>query len=212
MTEIEIRGKLSTKDFIRLFDFFQKDGKLKDHYQRLSVDISPGFNKKTRRWNNSNQTDIRIKKSNDKEKLSIKMGNFADKSREEIEVKLQPGEFLTALALFEALGFKSGMIYHWESWEFEYKDFEVKLSKHAKDYYTFEIEAEKRQNPDLLAKELNLHPYTEKEYYEAIVWQNRNIYKIYKRDIVEKMLRVLFPLDTSEKLPIRRLQGDFYTG
>ncbi len=192
MIEIEIRGKLSTKDFIRLFDFFQKEGKLKDHYRRLSVDISPGFDEKTRKWNNPSKTDIRIKKSDDKEKISIKIGHFADKEREEIEAKLQPGEFLKALALFEALGFQSGMIYYWESWEFEYKNFEIKLSKYAKDYYIFEIETKKGYDPDLLASELSLHPWSEKEYYEEIVWQNRNIHKIYKKSVAKKMLRTLF--------------------
>ena len=192
MTEIEIRGKLSPRDFIRLFDFFQKEGKLKDHYRRLSVDISPGFDEKTRKWNNPGKTDIRIKKSDDKEKISIKIGHFADKEREEIEVKLQPGEFLKALALFEALGFQSGMIYYWESWEFEYKNFEIKLSKYAKDYYIFEIETKKGYDPDLLASELSLHPWSEKEYYEEIVWQNRNIHKIYKKSVAKKMLRTLF--------------------
>ena len=192
MTEIEIRGKLSPRDFIRLFDFFQKEGKLKDHYRRLSADISPGLDEKTRKWNNPSKRDIRIKKSDDKEKISIKIGYFADKEREEIEVKLQPGEFLKALALFEALGFQSGMIYYWESWEFEYKNFEIKLSKYAKDYYIFEIETKKGYDPDLLASELSLHPWSEKEYYEEIVWQNRNIHKIYKKSVAKKMLRKLF--------------------
>ena len=84
------------------------------------------------------------------------------------------------------------MIYYWESWEFEYKDFEIKLSRYTNDYHVFEIEAKKGHDPNSLANELNLHPYTEKEYREAIIWENENIHRIYRKSTAGKMLRILF--------------------
>ena len=191
MTEIEIRGKLSKSDFENLFPFLNKNGKIKNHYHRLSADISFGFDNTQRKWNNTTRIDLRIKKSDDEEKITAKIGRFDRKEREEIEVKLIPGEILNALDLFEALGYKSGMIYCWESWEFDYKKFEIKISKYTNDYYTFEIESSV-SNPDLLAKELNLKPYTQKEYKRTIEWENKNIHRIYKKETFEMLLKSLF--------------------
>ena len=65
MIEIEIRGKLSKPEFEKLFIDLNKEGELGDHYHRLSVDLSPGFNPTTKTWENSSGTDIRLKKSDD---------------------------------------------------------------------------------------------------------------------------------------------------
>lgn len=192
MTEIEIRGKINQKEFNYLFELFAKKGKLVDHYHRLSVDISPGFDQTTRMWPKSSPMDIRIKKSDDKEKISIKVGHFNKKKRQEIEVKLQPGEFVEALNLFELLGYKTGMIYSWESWEYAYQGFEVKLSKYSNEYFTFEIEGKEKLAVNGLAKQLNLRPYTKEEYRQAIDWENQNIHQIYSRKKVEKLLKLSY--------------------
>ena len=80
---------------------------------------------------------ISVKKSDEKEKLSVKMGSFHEKERKEVEVKLQTGQFSSALDFLEALGYNSGMIYYWESWEFDYHGVEIKLSKYTDEYFTF---------------------------------------------------------------------------
>lgn len=191
MTEIEIRGKLLKADFERLFIFLENNGKIKDHYHRLSVDISAGFNEATKSWDYSSLFDLRIKKSDDKEKITMKVGSYDKKERREIEVKLLPGEMLNALSLFEVMGYKTGMIYYWESWEFDYRDYEIKLSKYTDDYYTFEIESS-LSDPNLLAKELSLAPYTKEEYQKAIEWENQNIHQLYKKKEIEKLLKTMY--------------------
>ena len=191
MIEVEIRGKLIKAEFEKLFALLRRKGELKDHYHRLSIDISPGFDEKTRKWSNTTQVDLRIKKSDDKEKISAKIGSYDQKGRGEVEVKLASGELPNALDLFEALGFRSGMIYYWESWEFDYKDFEIKLSKHSEDYYTFEIESSKA-DPNLLAEELNLKAFNKEEYREAIDWENRNIHRLYKKETVQELIQLMF--------------------
>jgi len=56
MTEKEIRGKLSKDKFDELFKLLTSEGKLADHYHRLSIDLSPGFDPKTKTWKNSSGT------------------------------------------------------------------------------------------------------------------------------------------------------------
>jgi len=192
MTEIEIRGKLSIDKFNKLFEFLSDHSDLVDHYHRLSVDLSPGFDPETKIWKNSSGTDIRLKKSDDKEKLSIKTGNFHDKERKEVEVKLQTGQFLSALDFLEILGYNSGMIYYWESWEFNYKGVEIKLSKYTDDYFTFEIEGKENSDVDAIAKEFELVSYSPEDYRKAIDWENQNIHQLYTRELTENLLKSKF--------------------
>ncbi|HBP51191.1 MAG: hypothetical protein US68_C0006G0089 [Candidatus Shapirobacteria bacterium GW2011_GWE1_38_10] len=189
MTEIEIRGKITKEKFNEVMALMNKDASLKDCYKRLSVDISPGFNEVDRSWQNVSGVDLRIKKSGSKEKISAKMGNFNDKEREELDIKLEEGQILETIKMFVRLGLGKGMIYQWESWEFDFEDFEVKLSKYTDDYYTFEIESGTGKNdPDDLTKKLGLVPYSDEEYKEAIVWENRNIHQLFSIEAVEKIL------------------------
>mgnify|MGYP001430171609 CR=1 FL=1 len=192
MTEIEIRGKLSKEKFEELFKLLTSNGKLADHYHRLSIDLSPGFDQTTKTWKNSSGTDIRLKKSDDKEKLSVKMGSFHEKERKEVEVKLQTGQFLSALDFLETLGYNSGMIYYWESWEFNYQGVEIKLSKYTNGYFTFEIEGKENSNVDAIAKNFELTSYTQDQYRQAIDWENQNIHQLYSRELVENLLKSNF--------------------
>ncbi len=192
MTEVEIRGGLPKGKFEKIFQQLQTEGKLIDHYRRLSVDLSPGFDPDKRTWKNSSGTDIRLKKSDDKEKLSIKTGNFHDKERKEIEVKLQTGQFLSALDILETLGYTTGMVYCWESWEFGYLGVEIKLSRYTDDYFTFEIEGRENPDVDTVAKKFGLNPYSQKSYWEAIDWENQNIHRLYTKDLVKRLLKSEF--------------------
>ncbi len=192
MTEIEIRGKLSKGKFEELFKILQDSGELADHYHRLSIDLSPGFDPTTKTWKNISGTDIRLKKSDEKEKLSVKMGSFHEKERKEVEVKLQTGQFLSALDFLEALGYQSGMIYSWESWEFNYRGVEIKLSKYTDDYFTFEIEGKENSDVDAIAKDFELTPYTQEQYRQAIDWENQNIHQLYTRELAENLTKSKF--------------------
>jgi adenylate cyclase class IV len=189
MTEIEIRGQISKIDFVRLMKLLDENGKLVDHYHRISVDLSLGFDEKTRKWNNPSGVDLRIKKSGDSEKISVKIGNFAIKSRKEIEVKLVKGGIEKAVEMFMVLGFDKGMIYAWESWEYEYKNYEVKLSRYNENYYVWEIESgENGEDPDVLASELELISFSEADYRKAIDWQNENIHFVFSLEKLKELL------------------------
>ena len=189
--EIEIRGKFSKKDFQRLFALMKNKGKLLDQYKRLSVDLSPGFDPKTRTWKDSSAFDLRVKKSGDSEKISIKVGEFHQKKRKEVEVGIKSGNFLDAVSLLEILGFDKGMIYFWESWEYDYQGYEVKLSKYTDSYYTWEIESkDEKHDPNKLAEALGLVAYTKDEYNKAINWENKNIHKLYSASLAEKKMKL----------------------
>jgi hypothetical protein len=190
MTEIEIRGKLTKEKFNEVMVLMEKESKLKDHYKRLSVDISPGFDEENRSWKNLSGVDLRIKKSGNKEKISAKMGNFNDKEREEVDIKLEEGQILEVIKIFVKLGLNNGMIYQWESWEFDFDGFEVKLSKYTDDYFTFEIESKSgRSDLEGLADKLGLIPYSDEKYKEVLVWENQNIHQLFSVEAVEKILK-----------------------
>ncbi len=190
--EVEIRGRLDRERLDKLFFLFEKTAELKDHYRRLSVDLSPGFDPATRSWPQPSGTDIRLKKSDDEEKITLKTGNPSNLERTEIEIKLQPGQFLSALDFLESLGYNSGMIYFWESWEYIYREFEVKLSKYNLDYAVFEIESSNGGDVNMLAHDLNIFPYNPGEYKAAIDWENQNIHCLYSRQLIEKILKTSF--------------------
>lgn len=195
MDEVEIRGKIGSGEFKKLQGFLSKNAKLIDQYDRLTIDISPGFDPKTRNWdqinkaNNNNQIDLRIKKSGKNEKISVKLGHYASKSRQEFEIDLKEGELVDALRLFEALGFKTGMIYFWKSSLYEYKGCEIKISEYPDGNRDWEIESQNPESdPDDLAKELSLHPFTEEEFREYINWKNINLHDLYSLEKVKELL------------------------
>lgn len=191
-TEIEVRGKANKSEFGRSFGLLKKNSKLIDHYKRLSVDLSPGFDPKTRTWKSDDQIDLRLKKSGNSEKISLKIGKVHAKKRQEIEVHLKEGGFLNSVSLLENLGFNKGMIYFWESWEFEYKGCEIKLSRYTNDYFTWEVESLDKVDPEAIARELNLKPYTKNEYQNSINWENRKIHKLYSYYLAKKLLKNSF--------------------
>lgn len=189
MEEIEIRGKLSKADFERLTRLFSEKGKLIKHYSRLSMDISPGFDSQTRSWPKPDLIDLRVRKSNKKEVIIVKVGDFSDKKREEIEIELKEGQIIKTLKLLEALGFNQGMIYFGQNWEYEYQGFEVKLVQYGNDYYNWEIESHKENlDPNKLAEDLKLLPFAREEYKKEIDWQNLNLHQLYSLKVVEKIL------------------------
>ena len=196
MDEVEIRGKVGRKEFNKLQEFFSKKTLFVDEYERLTIDISPGFDPKTRNWDqinkkdDNNQIDLRIKKSGKNEKISVKLGYYASKSRQEFEIELKEGELIDSLRLFEALGFKTGMIYFWKSSLYKYNDFEIKINEYPSGYRDWEIESQNPEyDPDELATELNLHPFTEEEFREYIDWKNNNLHELYSIDKVKELLK-----------------------
>ena len=189
MDEIEIRGKIKREDFRNLEAFLTQNAELYDHYDRLTIDISPGLDIDSKTWKNPSQIDLRLKKSGNKEKISIKVGHYASKKREEFEIDIKDGELVNALKLFEALGFKTGMVYQWKSKIYKYKDFEIKINEYPKKYYDWEIESlDPESDPDELATELTLQPFTEAEFQKEIDWKNNNLHDLYSLEKVEKIL------------------------
>jgi len=196
MEEIEIRGKLGKADFERLTKLLSQKGKLIKHYHRLSIDLSPGFDLQTRSWPKPDLIDLRVKKSDKKEIIIVKVGDFNAKKRLEIEVELKEGQIVNTLKLLEFLGFNQGMIYFGKNWEYEYKGFEVKLVQYGIDYFSWEIEShDEKRDPNVLAKKLNLSPFTREEFKKEVDWQNLNLHRIYSLKAVEKILKENFKND-----------------
>jgi adenylate cyclase class IV len=190
MDEIEIRGKINKEEFEKLRLFLTKNTELVDEYERLTVDISPGFNIEKKVWENPSEIDLRLKKSGENEKISVKIGHYASKNRQEFEIDLKEGEMVDALKLFEALGYKTGMVYNWKSKIYKYKDFEIKINEYPNGYFDWEIESlNPKSDPDELAEELSLHPFTEGEFQKEIDWKNNNLHELYSLEKVKAILK-----------------------
>jgi len=189
MDEIEIRGKINKEEFKKLEAFLTKNAKFVDEYDRLTIDISPGFDIESKSWKNPSQIDLRLKKSGKAEKIVVKIGHYAAKNREEFEIDIKGGELIDALRLFEALGFKTGMIYKWKSRIYEYQGFEIKISEYPGEYRDWEIESQgAEKDPDDLAKGLSLKPFTEEEFQKYIDWKNNTLHDLYSLEKVTKIL------------------------
>ncbi len=196
MDEIEIRGKLNEQEHKKLEAFLKEKAELTDNYNRLTIDVSPGFNPKTRSWDqlyketSNTQIDLRLKKSGKNEKISVKVGHYASKNREEFEIDIQEGELIDALKLFEALGYKTGMIYEWKSQLYNYKDFEIKINEYPNEYYEWEIESlNPESDPNDLAKELSLKPFTEEEFQKEIDYKNNHLHELYSLEKAAELLK-----------------------
>ena len=81
------------------------------------------------------------------------------------------------------------MVYQWKSKIYKYKDFEIKVNEYPNEYYDWEIESlNSESDPDELATELALHPFTEEEFQKEIDWKNNNLHELYSLDKVSGML------------------------
>lgn len=194
MFEVEIRGVLVKKQFADLRKFLAKNGKFEKRFKRLSVEISPGFDPQSRAWSQSS-VNLRVKKSDQEEKISLKYGDFAAESLEEHDIIFKPGQFLNTLQMFSRLGFDQGLIYFWESWVYEYQSAEVKISKYTDDYYMWEIEARGELDEEAakekvyqIAQELKLKPLTRDEYQKEIAYQCHHIFQLYSQETVKELL------------------------
>jgi adenylate cyclase class IV len=185
MHEVEIRGLLTSSEFETFKAFLEQNATFEKTFKRLSVEISPGFDPATRTWS-QRKLNLRIKKSDDEEKLSLKIGDTLQHTLEEHEVVFESGKFLEMLQIFAALGFDSGLIYFWESWVYEYQGVEIKVSKYTDEYMMWEIEA--RDNTSLekakervyqIAEQLNLNPLTPEEYDKELTYQNKTIFELF---------------------------------
>ena len=196
MQEIEIRGVLNFTQFTHLKEHLDQHAIFEKSFKRLSVELSPGFNAATRTWNQE-QLNFRIKKSDNEEKISLKVGDSFGEKVKEYEIYLQAGSLLTALELFEHLGYGTGMVYFWESWVYAYEGFEIKLSKYPNDYVMWEIEArgeltdeESLRKAYNLAEELKLKALNRDELAKEIDYQCQNIFEVYSLELVKEKLQL----------------------
>lgn len=194
MYEIEIRGVQNKKEAKGLKDFLDREAKFEETFKRLSVELVSDATPEIRE-NFRKKMTFRIKKSDGKEKISLKYGDWRKNQVGEVEVDIQSGQILKAIKLFEELGFIGLLVLFWESWVYEYKGCEVKVSKFLDDYYMWEIEARQTTEQEAideiqqLAKTLGLEPITGEAFAELTKWQNDNIWGPYNPAKVEQILK-----------------------
>lgn len=197
MTEIEIRGVLDKSKAEILHAFLKENAQFEEQFKRLSVEMILDINDETRDYFHKNIT-FRIKKSDNKEKISLKYGDWRKDEVGEVEVQIKEGQILSAIKMFEELLFKGELVLFWESWVYEYQGYEIKLSKYKEDYYMWEIEARVDEGKVGVAKvydlarELELEPITGEEFAKLTKWQNENLWGEYSLDKVKQILETEF--------------------
>src|SRR4030042_1294182 len=140
-----------------------------------------------------NEIEIRGKITNKEYKTLHKFLSVNAILTDEYEIDLKEGELVDALRLFEALGFKTGMIYFWKSSIYKYKDFEIKINKYPNGYRDWEIESQNpKSDPNELAEELNLKSFTGEEFEDEISWKNNNLHELYSLEKVKELLESMF--------------------
>lgn len=199
MYEVEIRGILNKKQFLELKEFLDNFGNFERIFEMLSIEISPGFNPETRKWQQSG-INFRLKRSGDSERITLKYGDLMSDTVEEHEVLLASNQLIPALKLFSRLGFDKGLIMFWTRWLYGYRGFEVNLNKYTEDYYMWEIDAkdkfgseeEARKGVYELAEDLHLKPLSAEEFRVAADYQNQNIFELYSIERVRELVKKEF--------------------
>ncbi len=197
MVEIEIRGVLDKSQYQKLTSFLEKNAKFEQTFKRLSVELEPADGVVVSEFN-PDKMYLRIKKSDNEEKITLKMGNMESEKLEEVEVVFKTGQFLDAIKLFDVFGLRKGMILFWESWVYEYQSCEVKVSKYTNDYYMWEIESRSNDEETAmkqvydLAADLNLEVIKPEEFLAIAKWQNENIFEKFSMDNLDRRLKESF--------------------
>lgn len=183
MIEVEIRGRLTKKEFDRLKKFLTKNGEFIEHRDReiyLLYDY-PGFNLNP----TAREVDIRLRNTNGNCEIMVKKkasdGNIG---RKEISLKLQDMDLDKAKEVVKALGCKKALRMHRVTDIFTYENVEWALVKTPKDYFYFEAEKVTEKEKDIktvhkelvaLAKELDLKVFSQKETEQFIYFLDREV-------------------------------------
>lgn len=162
-TEVEIRGPLTPAQYKTLLAHLKKKGRLLKEADQLAIFFYDPAKKDT----------LSLKKDHAQEKIVLKMGDWHRGSRNEIEVILEKGQFENALALLKGLNHRLGYKVPAFRQDFSYQGIQVSLKTKAVigPHYEMETTVTHRHQVNhvkkrllLIAKELNLPVWTEKDY------------------------------------------------
>ncbi len=186
MIEVEIRGPLSEKDFLRMKELLEAGGGNPRTEKRIFIDYSSGPVE-------TRTLDVRLRLRNDAPEICIKRGKPGNwTEREEIVTGLAPGEFSNAVKTLAALGHTKGMVASRELMHASYAGVEFTLADPGDhDMYYYEAEMivqnpteakEAKQLLEKIAKNLKLPVWTAPDMHSFINKLNERVNYLYDYD------------------------------
>jgi len=125
--EVEQRGLLSQKRFLKLKGFFSKNAKFLGEKDRLSLIY---FRHKSHRLEDErdNTIDLKLRITNKKPELVLKHGKWGSKdSRKEFGFQIERRQFWEMAEFLKVLGFTHGVLNATKTFAFKYKGMEFAL-------------------------------------------------------------------------------------
>jgi len=179
--EVELRGRLSRAEYLRLKLFLGERGVFKEQKERILIDYSQGVAQRTK--------DIRLRVTNGVPEMILKIGNWGgNENRREISILGKPGEFDTMVQLFGHLGLTRGMLAVRSSHVYTYQGLEFALVEVPGHSYYFEVEkmVHDRENMEAVkqeirtvCEELQLDLFDDQGFFAYIEELNREANEIF---------------------------------
>ncbi len=170
--EVEYIGTLSLDYFKELKSKMNRIGSFKKKKDRITFMYFKDKVPKNLSEIKDEDIDLRLRVTNRNPEIIIKKGLFTGShSRKEISIEFKKNEIQKYIDFLSAMNWRLGVIYAVQTFVYEYKGVEISLVD-IKDYgYNFEAEIltnkeeelNARKKINIILKELNLNPFTEKE-------------------------------------------------
>lgn len=141
MIEVEFRSFISKEQYVRLLEFFKREGKLISEDEQES-------------WYFEAPVDVRIQRSTTGAKIWAKRGVVHDEAREEVEIPIQPKEFDRVAQLFSWLNYPISIKWFRHRFTFNWNEITVTIDS-TKGYGDI-IELEKMSDEQNVEKTKNL--------------------------------------------------------
>jgi len=135
--EVEFRGPLSKDQYLKLVEKFSKEGNSLEEKKRIFVDYSTfleGEGIKER------QRDIRIRNTNGKSEIMIKLGGWGGSEHREELSAFTDSSFDTLARIFHALGYSKGVLCVRHTRAYMYNNIEFALVEVPGHSYYYEAE------------------------------------------------------------------------
>lgn len=184
--EVEVRGRLSHKEYVALKLFLGEHGEHIESKKRILLDYSTfleGEGIKER------QRDIRLRVTNGVPEIITKLGAWGgSESRRELSVKAEPGSFDTLVETYAALGYQKAMLCVRCTEAYMYKGVEFAVVEVPGHSYFFEAEQvvvageEEKAHAHLsdVCSELGLATFDDQAFFDYIEELNKEANEVFE--------------------------------
>jgi adenylate cyclase class IV len=173
--EIELRGPMNQRQYLKLLNFLKKNGEFVEHRNRVNYMFD----------HPNKQVDVRVRSTNDDIEMIMKLGHIGAHRRKEISFKLGKIKLKDAIDFLYHLGYKKGLagtrisdIFMYDGIEFAVVHVPGRAGYHE-HYFEMETQAKSaagvnnaKAHMKRLADKLGLRFFGKKEYDQYLVDMN----------------------------------------